>query len=91
MYWMPQQLFPTITGLDIILWIAAYATWRYLTGMTRVRAARVSCGVHASSAARDFARRPLTGRWAVRATALDKMQLTPPRRVAEHRRLRRAA
>ncbi len=89
MSWMSQGYLPTITGLDLALWAAVYLVWRYLATVGRRRAAAAAATCRPSE--QYVSRRPREGRWAMRATTLERMQgIGVPSRQAA-RRLRRAA
>jgi hypothetical protein len=92
MEWMPQQFIPTITGLDVALWAFTYVAWRYLSGLSRTRAAcpAVTETPRVTATQRVAARRLTASRFEQRAVMLEKVQVGAPRSGAP-RRLKRAA
>ena len=82
---------PTFTGLDVLLWVAAYVVWRYFTGLGRVRqSAAMPLPAAKAVAIRPGAAR-CPGRWAARAAVLQKLEAGQPRKAEERKELRRAA
>ena len=95
-----QQTHPylaTFTGLDVMLWVAAYAVWRYFASLGRVRrSAALPVSAPEPAPARQVEYWP-AGRWATRTVVVQKMAAGRPRKVEERkqtedrRQLKRAA
>ena len=99
MDWTAQQLYATISGWHIALWLLAYCAWRFLMS-SRAEAGVQSAAndvdaVSGAGEARRRNRKPVaygaTGRWAHRSEMLVKMGWAPARRAPSRRRARRAA
>jgi hypothetical protein len=92
MEWTQQPYLPTISGLDVTVWVAAYVVWRYLTGLGRVRRSAATANpVRRVEMARPPMPQFVAGRWGHRAAMLEKMGAVIPPQVELPRDLRRAA
>jgi hypothetical protein len=99
MEWTQQPYLPTVSGLDIVLWVAAYGVWRYLSGLSRVK--RTAVATTPVRATESTVRMPVhqqfvPGRFDRRMVLLDKMGVVLIPRERERPetrrvRLRRAA
>ena len=93
MHWATENAFVTITGVDIALWLLAYAAWRYLTGASWKRKPDVASeGAPMSATVPGLSSYRTPGeRWARRASIIEKVRRPATRKATARRRLKRAA
>jgi hypothetical protein len=94
--WISEQLFATISGWDILVWIGAYGVWRYLTAdaevTTRDTETRGAQVVRAGTRPRQVRSETAdVSRWEHRAILLEKQRESVAHRHQQRRKVRRAA